>query len=224
MLITGTGCGKKEVIDQQPISTPVQAATSAGETAQAPASKPGGETTQPSMVRADNEPATQTASAISTSPSTQDTKLAETSPEKTGAPAPDSAPKQNQTTSEPEPPAAKEEEKPTTSQKSPFEEYLAGLPGRFVPENAAGVTALYQFNITDGHPGKYFVKIENGWCTVGKGKVSNPNITINVGEQLWVDIAHDKVNGTMAYLTGKFTANGNTDYLSNMKKYFKKLE
>ncbi|SFH06440.1 SCP-2 sterol transfer family protein [Desulfotomaculum arcticum] len=113
-------------------------------------------------------------------------------------------------------------DKPAVSEKTPFESYLEGLPARLNPANAEGVTCTYQFNITDGHPGLYWVSIKDGKCTTGKGAVDSPSIKINVGEQLWLDIAADKVNGTMAYLSKKFTAEGNTDYLSNMKKYFTK--
>lgn len=112
--------------------------------------------------------------------------------------------------------------KPAAPEKTPFEAYLDTLPGKFNPNNAQGVSCVYQFNITDGHPGKYWVKINDGKCTVGKGVQPNPSISINVGEQLWLDIAANKVNGTMAFLSKKFTAEGDTDYLSNMKKYFSK--
>lgn len=112
--------------------------------------------------------------------------------------------------------------KPAAQPKTPFDNYLAGLPSRFNPANAQDVSCVYQFNITGENAGLYWVKIQDGKCTTGRGSVSNPSITINVGEQLWLDIADNKVNGTMAYLTKKFTAQGNTDYLSNMKKYFSK--
>lgn len=118
--------------------------------------------------------------------------------------------------------AKTEAPKQAAPEKTPFEAYLDTLPGKFNPNNAQGVSCVYQFNITDGHPGKYWVKINDGKCTVGKGAQPSPNITINVGEQLWLDIAANKVNGTMAFLSKKFTAQGDTDYLSNMKKYFSK--
>lgn len=117
-------------------------------------------------------------------------------------------------------PAAEQKPAVTPAAKSPFEEYLDTLPGKLNPEKVKGKTIVYQFNITDGHPGQYWVKIENEKCTTGKGTVSNPSVTINVGEQLWLDMASGKVNGTTAYLTKKFTASGNTTYLSDMKKYF----
>lgn len=113
-------------------------------------------------------------------------------------------------------------EAPKPAEKTPFEAYLDTLPGKLNPSNVQGISCVYQFNITEGHPGQYWVKIQDGKCTTGKGKASNPSITINVKEQLWLDIASGKTNGTTAYLTKKFSAEGNTDYLSNMKKYFTK--
>lgn len=112
--------------------------------------------------------------------------------------------------------------KPAAPEKTPFENYLTTLPGKLNPEAVQGKTIVYQFNINDGHPGNYTVTIKDGKCTTGKGTAPSPTITINVGEQLWLDIAAGKVNGTTAYLTKKFTAKGDTDALSNMKKYFTK--
>jgi putative sterol carrier protein/predicted small lipoprotein YifL len=119
-------------------------------------------------------------------------------------------------------PAQAEAPKPAAPEKTPFEAYLETLPGKLNPDNVKGMTIVYQFNITDGHPGLYWVKIEDGKCTTGKGAVAKYDTKINVGEQLWLDMRSEKVNGTMAYLSKKFTVDGNTDYLSDMKKYFTK--
>jgi putative sterol carrier protein len=111
---------------------------------------------------------------------------------------------------------------PAPVARNDFDTYLARLQTKFLPAAAAGVTCTYQFNITSGDTGLYWLKIANGKCTVGDGAVANPTLTINVGEQLWADMASGKVDGTAAFLTGKYTAApmSNIKYLQNMKSYF----
>lgn len=104
-----------------------------------------------------------------------------------------------------------------------FDAYLQTLPGRFIPANALFVFAVYQFNITgSADPGLYWVKIDNGLCTVGDGAVPDPTITINVTEQLWFDIASGKVAGREAFLEGQFTVVpvSNAKFLHNFWSYF----
>jgi len=113
---------------------------------------------------------------------------------------------------------------PASTENTPFEKYLAGMEKRFMPDKAKGVSRTYQFIINKGHPGKYYVTIKDSQCTTGKGEVSGPTITITVGEQLWLDIAGGKVNGTMAYFTGKFEVDGNPQYVKDLSKYFAELK
>ena len=156
------------------------------------------------------------APAAPTTPAPTTTTTTTTQPAATPASEPAKA---DTTKADAQKPAA-EAPKPAVAEKTPFEKYLETLPGKLDPAAVAGKQINYQFNITDGHPGRYYVVIKDGKCTTGKGDVANPTLTINVGEQLWMDMRSDKVNGTTAYLTKKFTVDGDTGPLSNMKKYF----
>lgn len=119
-------------------------------------------------------------------------------------------------------PSASKPAVPAPAAQNNFDKYLAGLPGKFDAANAQGVTCTYQFNITSGDPGLYWVKIANGQCTLGDGPVASPTLTVDVGEQLWFGMASGKVDGTTAFLTGKYKAApmSNIKYLQNMQKYF----
>ncbi len=104
-----------------------------------------------------------------------------------------------------------------------FDAYLQTLPGRFIPANALFVFGIYQFDITgSADPGLYWVKIDNGLCTVGDGAVPDPTITITVTEQLWFDIASSIVSGRKAFQEGLFTAvpMSNNLFLHNFWSYF----
>ncbi|WP_027364714.1 stalk domain-containing protein [Desulfotruncus alcoholivorax] len=133
-------------------------------------------------------------------------------------PAPQSQPKQTETSTSKNPGTSANK----SAAKTPFEKYLDGMHARFLPDKAKGKSITYQFIINEGHPGKYYVSIKDGKLSTGEGTVSSPSVTITVGEQLWLDIAAGKVNGTTAYLTKKFKVNGNPLLVQEMEKYFRK--
>jgi putative sterol carrier protein len=102
-----------------------------------------------------------------------------------------------------------------------IENFLSSVPSLFNYQKAFEVSCTYQLNITDGaDKGLYWIKIDDGKCTVGDGAVSDPEVTINAGEQLWLDIASNKVNGKDAYMAKEFTASGKLYYLGDMTTYF----
>jgi len=138
---------------------------------------------------------------------------------KPAAPAPQPKPEPKP---QPAEPPQSDSDSDTGAALTPFEKYLAGMEARFLPEKAKGTSLTYQFVITDGHPGKYYITIKDGQCTTGKGTASSPTVTITVGEQLWLDIAAGKVNGTVAYFTGKFKIDGNPTYVQKLEEFFKK--
>jgi putative sterol carrier protein len=189
-------------------AAPTQPATNTTETTPAAPAQPAPKTTASTPAAAPSAPAKPaTNTTANTTTNTAASKPASTT----------STPAQTQPATTATATPAKQEAK-----KTPFKAYLEGLEKRFIPENAKGVSVVYQFVITDGNPGKYYVIISDGTIKTGEGTAENPSVTITVGEQLWLDIAADKVNGTMAYLTGKFSIDGDTDHVSNLKTYFKK--
>ena len=110
------------------------------------------------------------------------------------------------------------------TEKVPFELYLDSLNARFMPEKAQGVSITYQFVINKGNEGNYYVVINDGEISTGAGTADNPTVTIAVGEQLWLDIASGKEDGTMAYFTGKFQVDGDPTYVSKLKEFFQSTE
>ena len=101
-----------------------------------------------------------------------------------------------------------------------IKEYFEMMPSQFNSANAAGMTATYQFDITGDSGGKWFAKIENGALTTGEGEAENPSITITVSDTDWLDIITGKLDGQMAFMTGKLKIQGDMSLAMKLKSLF----
>ena len=82
-------------------------------------------------------------------------------------------------------------------------EFFSGLKDRFDPEKVKDIHATYQWDITGDDGGKWNVKLGDGAVEVKEGEATDPNITITVTSGDWLDIVNGKLNGQMAFMTGK---------------------
>ncbi|WP_018084415.1 SCP2 sterol-binding domain-containing protein [Desulfurispora thermophila] len=212
-----TGCGNKQAGEQKSTASTEQATgQSTGQPAENASQQPSTQSTAPAQEQNAGQPATQQQAAQPAEQGATGKTAGNNQPA-----ASTTKPQSSQPAAKPAKPAQQPAAKPA-AQKTPFEDYLYSMPVRFLPDVAKGVTAVYQFNLTDGSKGKYYAIIKDGKCTVGKGDApATPTLVINTGEQLWLDMATGKVNGTLAYLKKQFTIQGSTDDLQEMKKYFK---
>jgi len=99
-------------------------------------------------------------------------------------------------------------------------EYFEAMPGQFKSDKAAGMTATYQFDVTGEGGGKWFAKIENGALTTGEGEAENPSITLTVSAADWLDIVAGKLDGQMAFMTGKLKIQGDMSLAMKLKSLF----
>lgn len=87
-------------------------------------------------------------------------------------------------------------------------EFFAELSNSVDPEKIKGIDATYQWDITGDDGGKWFATLSDTGIEVGEGEAENPNITLTVDAQSWMDIVNGKLNGQMAFLTGKLKIQG----------------
>ena len=73
------------------------------------------------------------------------------------------------------------------------------------PSKLAGMNAVYAFDL-NGEP--YHIAIHDGKGQAGPGSVENPNITITMAPEDFVDLATGKLDGTMAFMSGKLKIKG----------------
>ena len=87
-------------------------------------------------------------------------------------------------------------------------EFFAGMQANLDPEKIKDINATYQWEITGDDGGKWYAKFDGGTADVSEGEAENPNITITVSSSDWIDIVNGKLNGQMAFLSGKLKIQG----------------
>jgi putative sterol carrier protein len=87
-------------------------------------------------------------------------------------------------------------------------EYFTQLPAKINRDKVKGMNAVYQWDITGNEGGKWHVILQNDDVQVGDGQADNPNITLTLESQNFMDLISGKLNGQMAFLTGKLKIQG----------------
>ncbi|HUY56268.1 MAG TPA: SCP2 sterol-binding domain-containing protein [Candidatus Micrarchaeaceae archaeon] len=82
------------------------------------------------------------------------------------------------------------------------------IPAAFQAEKAQGLESIFQFDITGDQGGQWFATIKDSQCQVTPGTSSNANITITIADQNFVKLITGKLDGTMAFMTGKLKLKG----------------
>lgn len=100
-------------------------------------------------------------------------------------------------------------------------EIFDNMPSTFVKEKAAGVKGVIQFDITGDSGGKWYAAIADGELTVAEGQHESPTLTLTVSAQDYVNISTGKLNGQMAFMTGKLKAKGDLGLAMKMQTLFK---
>ncbi len=87
-------------------------------------------------------------------------------------------------------------------------EIFQQMPGRFRADKAAGTNAAVQYDISGEGGGTWHAVIKDGTCTVNPGPASNPNLTLQVGAQDWIDVTTGKQNPQMLFMSGRLKIKG----------------
>lgn len=104
-----------------------------------------------------------------------------------------------------------------TTVRSIFE----GMPGTFLKEKAAGMNAVIQFDIGGDGGGQWYASIVDGELTVVEGRHPEPQLTLSASAQDYIDISTGKLNGQLAFMTGRLKASGNLALAMKMQSVFK---
>ena len=94
------------------------------------------------------------------------------------------------------------------------------MPTRFNKEAAKGLNAIYQFDLSGDGGGKWHVIINNDTCQVNEGAAASPSITISMTAQDYLDMLSGKLNGQMAFMTGKLRIAGDMGLALRMQSLF----
>jgi putative sterol carrier protein len=90
----------------------------------------------------------------------------------------------------------------------------------FSPEKAEGVNAVIQFDLAGENGGLYWVKIDNGVCTTGKGQAETPRMTIKASADDYYNVATGKANVMQSFMSGKIKVQGDMSLAMKMASMF----
>jgi putative sterol carrier protein len=88
------------------------------------------------------------------------------------------------------------------------QETFTNMSSRFRPDKASGTNATIQYDVTGEGGGTWNAVIKDGTCTVTPGAASNPNLTLSIGAQDWLDMISGKQSGQMLFMSGKLKVKG----------------
>ena len=95
-----------------------------------------------------------------------------------------------------------------------------GMRQSFQPQKAKGVHARYQWVLSGPQGGQWWIDVNDGKYNMGRGQISNPNVTFIAKDKDWVAICNDQISGTWAYLTGRLKVRGDQTVARKLGEIF----
>jgi multimeric flavodoxin WrbA/putative sterol carrier protein len=97
---------------------------------------------------------------------------------------------------------------------------LAAMPQAFNPEAARGLAATYQFEVSGPENFIAHVRITDEKATFQEGPASRPDVVITTPADVWLAVSQGELDGTQAFMTGKYKVQGNMGLLMKLKELF----
>lgn len=99
---------------------------------------------------------------------------------------------------------------------------FSAMPANLNADAAKGMNSVIQFNLSGDGGGNYHVVIKDGTCSVNEGSHASPNMTMTMAAQDYVDMISGKLNGQMAFMSGKLKIAGDMGLAMKMQTLFKR--
>src|SRR5215470_6338939 len=87
---------------------------------------------------------------------------------------------------------------------------------------AKGMNATIQFNLSGDNGGQWYVAIKDGKADVQQGTAPSANMTLSMTAQDYVDMITGKLNGQMAFMSGKLKISGDMGLAMKLQSLFKR--
>jgi putative sterol carrier protein len=76
------------------------------------------------------------------------------------------------------------------------------------PEKVAGMSGVFQFDLSGEGGGVWHVSLADGDGHVGEGAAENPGVVISMAADDFVALTEGRLDGTMAFMSGKLKVKG----------------
>jgi hypothetical protein len=100
------------------------------------------------------------------------------------------------------------------------EPLIMAMPMVFRPDAAGDARARIQFHVRGAEPGSYWLRIGGGKCESFDGVADAADVTIDTPDDVWVGIAHGKIDGAKALAEKLYRVEGDLLVLARMKDWF----
>jgi putative sterol carrier protein len=95
-----------------------------------------------------------------------------------------------------------------------------GMRQSFRANQAKGVHARYQWDLSGPDGGQWWIDVNDGAYKMGKGKIDHPNVTFVATDKDWVAVCSGQLGGTWAYLTGRLKVRGDQGVARKLGEMF----
>jgi putative sterol carrier protein len=99
-------------------------------------------------------------------------------------------------------------------------ELFRGLPGKFDPEAAEGLSAVYQFDLNGSQGGHYHMIIDSGRCSIREGVHANPHVTITMSAEDCLGVLSGRLDGQSVFMSGRLRVSGDLGLAMQLKSLF----
>ena len=90
----------------------------------------------------------------------------------------------------------------------------------FKADKAKGVHATYQWELSGPNGGEWWLSVNDGTYTTGRGKINNPNVTFAASDEDWVAMSNKTLSVPRAYLTGRLKIQGSLSLVKELDEIF----
>jgi len=99
-------------------------------------------------------------------------------------------------------------------------ETFDAMASRFRTDKAAGTNAVIQYDVSGDGGGTWNAVIKDGACVVKPGAGTNPNLTLQISAQDWLDMLAGKLSGQVAFMSGRLRHKGDMSLLMRLPGLF----
>jgi multimeric flavodoxin WrbA/putative sterol carrier protein len=119
----------------------------------------------------------------------------------------------------------KESARPSPGSAAPppasCQELLRSMPAAFNRPAAEGLSAVYEFRVSGEESFTAHLTVADGACTYADGPADRPGLVIHTPAGVWMSIARGELDGQAAFMSGRFTAEGDLTLLFKLKTLFR---
>ena len=122
-------------------------------------------------------------------------------------------------TADPPPTAAVPDPERLTDNSTPADVFES-MRRNFNVAAAKGVHARYQFNLSGPIGGAWWIIVNDGDFTMGKGSTDSPDVVMTSTDRDWVLLATGSLSGIRAFLTGRLKVTGDQSLARKLDAIF----